>query len=155
MEEDYDVILIVIIFKYVLRAIILDVTERWRESARESERRYQLPLVNTIKTTTKQKQKEEEEEENRNLWLWVVCCCILPTYSFHRPFTYAYNKVSRSPCQVFKTCFQRKRFTSKRAFKSHNRETWLYCRNSRVWFQNGPYRSGVSVRSRYRCDSRG
>ena len=44
---------------------------------------------------------------------------------------------------------------SKRAFKSHNRETWLYCRNSRVWFQNGPYRSGVSVRSRYRCDNRG
>ena len=61
MEEDYDVILIVIIFKYVLRAIILDVTERGRERARESERRYQLPLVNTIKTTTKQKQKEEEE----------------------------------------------------------------------------------------------
>ena len=25
----------------------------------------------------------------------------------------------------------------------------------RVWFQNGPYRSEVSVRSRYRCDSRG
>ena len=59
MEEDYDVILIVIIFKYVLRAIILDVTERGRESARESERRYQLPLVDTIKTTTTKKQKRK------------------------------------------------------------------------------------------------
>ena len=51
-------------FTYVLRLIILDVTKRRRESARESERRYQLLVVPTIR----------KEEQNRNIWLWLVCC---------------------------------------------------------------------------------
>ena len=44
---------------------ILDVTRGGCESARDSERQHQLPLVDTIR----------KEKENRNIWLWLVCCC--------------------------------------------------------------------------------
>ena len=32
-------------------------------------------------------QKERRRHQTRNLWLWFVCCSLLPTCYFHRPFT--------------------------------------------------------------------
>ena len=45
----------------LLRAIILDVTKRHRESARKSERRHQLPLVHAI-----EKNKKTKKTNNNN-----------------------------------------------------------------------------------------
>ena len=50
-----------------------------RDSARESERQEQRPLACTI--------KRKRRNKIRNLWLWLVCCSLLPTCYFHRPFT--------------------------------------------------------------------
>ena len=67
-------------FTYVLRVVILDVTkrrgcERAREKARGD--------TNGLSYIT----SEKKSNKNRNIWLWLVCCCLLPTYCFHRPFT--------------------------------------------------------------------
>ena len=31
--------------------------------------------------------EKKRNEINRNFWLWLVCCCLHPTFYFHRPFT--------------------------------------------------------------------
>ena len=48
------------------------------DRAREGERE-QRTLVCTI--------QKKRRNKIRNLWLWLVCCSILPTCNFHRPFT--------------------------------------------------------------------
>ena len=67
-------------FTYVLRVVILDVTKRRGERAREKARGNTNGLWHV---------PSKEKNKIRNLWLWLVCCCLLPTCYFHRPFTYA------------------------------------------------------------------
>jgi len=67
-------------FTYVLCVVIWTSQEDMgRDSMRESERELQQPLACTI--------KKKRRNKIRNLWLWLVCCCLLPTCYFHRPFT--------------------------------------------------------------------
>ena len=47
--------------------------------AREGEREEQRPLVCSI--------QKKRRNKIRNLWLWLVCCSLLPTCCFYRPFT--------------------------------------------------------------------
>ena len=77
--EDYDVIYLYNSFTCVLRIIILNVTERQSERKREG-----ITSASRIYTI-----KKKRRNKIRNLWLWLVCCSLLPTCYFHRPFTLA------------------------------------------------------------------
>ena len=66
-------------FTYLLRVIILDVIKdvlRARERKREA-----------IPTASRVDHQKKRKEQNRNVSLWLVCCSLLPTCYFHRPFT--------------------------------------------------------------------
>ena len=70
----------------LLRAIILDVTKRHRESARKSGRRHQLPLVHAIgKNNNKKKKKTTTEEPLAGVRL--LSTSNLLVSSFRRPHT--------------------------------------------------------------------
>ena len=69
-------------FTYVLRVVILDVTER--RGVRESERRYQQPLAYTIK---KRKVKKKEEEIKREYLAVARLLLLLPTSNLLLPLT--------------------------------------------------------------------
>ena len=63
-------------FAYVLRIIILDVSETAREQGEG------------ITTASRMHHQKKRRNLIRNLWLWLVCCFLLPTCYFHRPFTF-------------------------------------------------------------------
>ena len=67
-------------FTYVLRIIILDVSETAREKARRNN--------NDLSHVPSDRQQEIKSGTSDCHWL--VCCSLLPTCYFHRPFTIKY-----------------------------------------------------------------
>ena len=63
-------------FAYVLRIIILDISETARGQGEG------------ITTASRMHHQKKKRNYIRNLWLWLVCCSLLPTCYFHRPFTF-------------------------------------------------------------------